>query len=137
MFSALRITLDYRVVSTEFRVCQQGDQDTLACLGAGLGLSGAVAAQGPRPRDPGPGLAVPVLPPTGARSSDSNATSHLRASQVPRAPWKIVHQPPFPPTHFRIKLEICRKVCIELFTKLSTSTSCTYYIVTTSSTPAL
>lgn len=51
MFSALRRILDYRVVSTEFRVCQQGDQDTLACLGAGVGLSG----QGLH-RDPGPGL---------------------------------------------------------------------------------
>lgn len=33
MFSALRRILDYRVISTKFGVCQQGDQDTLACLG--------------------------------------------------------------------------------------------------------
>lgn len=122
MFSALRRILDYRVVSTEFRVCQQGDQDTLACLGASLGLSGGAAAQGPQPRA-GTSCAHPRL---WARSSDSNAT--LSSPCKPGTKWKIVHQPSFPLNYFRIKLEICRKVCIELFTKLSTS--CTYYIVT-------
>lgn len=114
------------VLQGSFHKIQSISVQWLKQPGLSWGLSGSFRLS-QRRRDPGPGLVQSCShPPLRARTSDSIANlSSFSASQVPNAPWKIVHLPSSPPNYFRIKTEICRKACIKLFSKLSTNTSCT------------